>query len=70
MINKLKIEKLSTDCFLPFGDIINKEFSSKELSINQGTTVRHHNISELKLTDQNGTPAISIFSGSPRDIPI
>ena len=70
MINKLKIEKLSTESFLPFGDIINKKSSSKQLSINQGTTVRHHNISELKLTDQNGKPAISIFSGSPRDIPI
>ena len=70
MIDNLKIEILKPDNFLPFGDIINKISSSKELSINQGTTIRHHNISELKLTDQNGTPAISIFSGSPRKIPI
>ena len=70
MIDNLKIEILNTDNFLPFGDIINKKSSSKELCINQGTTLRHHNISELKLTDQNGTPAISIFSGSPRKIPI
>ena len=70
MIDNLKIEILNADNFSPFGDIINKKSSSKELSINQGTTIRHHNISELKLADQNGTPAISIFSGSPRKIPI
>ena len=70
MIDNLKIEILNADNFSPFGDIINKKSSSKELCINQGTTIRHHNISELKLTDQNGTPAISIFSGSPREIPI
>ena len=70
MIDNLQIEKLNKENFLPFGDIINKSFSSSKLSINQGTTIRHHNISELKLSDQNGTPAISIFSGSPREFPI
>ena len=70
MINNLKIEILNTDNFSPFGDILNKKSSLKEVRINQGTTTRHHNISELKLTDQNGIPAISIFSGSPRKIPI
>ena len=70
MINNLKIETLNKDNFLPFGDIINKKFSSDELSINQGTTIRHHKISELKLTEKSGIPAISIFSGSPREFPI
>jgi ureidoglycolate lyase len=70
MINNLKIEILNTDSFSPFGDILYKKSSSKKVRINQGTTTRHHNISELKLTDQNGIPAISIFSGSPRKIPI
>ncbi len=70
MINNLQIEKINKENFLPFGDIINKSFSSSKLSINQGTTIRHHKISELKLSDQNGIPAISIFSGSPREFPI
>ena len=70
MIDNLQIEKLNKENFLPFGDIINKSFSSSKLSINQGTTIRHHKISELKLSDQNGIPAISIFSGSPREFPI
>ena len=70
MMNKIKIEELNPDNFLSFGDVIDKDNSSRELSINQGTTIRYHDVSRLKLTEQTGTPAISIFSGSPRKFPI
>ena len=69
-MNVLPIETINQEAFLPFGDIIEKANSNKKITINQGTTIRHHNISELKLSDQNGIPAISIFSGSPREFPI
>jgi ureidoglycolate lyase len=70
MINKIEIENINLDSFTEFGHIINKEASSEKISINQGTTIRHHNVSDLELNSEDGVPAISIFSGSPRSIPI
>jgi len=70
MINKIEIENIDLDNFSEFGHVINKELTSEKISINQGTTIRHHNISDLELNNEGGVPAISIFSGSPRNLPI
>ena len=56
--------------FLPFGHLIDKKNAATKYLINQGTTERHHNISELSLNNEGGTPTISIFSGTPRAMPI
>jgi ureidoglycolate lyase len=70
MINKIEIENINLDNFSEFGHVIHKDSAFKKISINQGTTVRHHNISDLELNNEDGIPAISLFSGSPRNIPI
>ena len=70
MINKIEIENINLDNFSEFGHVIQKESAFKKITINQGTTVRHHNISDLELNNEDGIPTISIFSGSPRNIPI
>ena len=70
MINKIKIENINLDNFSEFGHLISKESAFKKISINQGTTIRYHNISDLELNNEDGIPAISIFSGSPRNIPV
>jgi len=70
MINKIQIENINLDNFSEFGHVIHKDSAFKKISINQGTTVRHHNISDLELNNEDGIPAISLFSGSPRNIPI
>ena len=64
------IEKIDTNIFSRFGNIIEKKNASELRSINQGTTTRYHNISELNLESKNGNSGISIFSGLPRDLPI
>ena len=69
-MNKIQIETINPNKFSDFGHMIDKNLASKKFSINQGTTIRHHNISDLELNNENGIPAISIFSGSPRDLPI
>ena len=43
----ISIEKLDTENFSRFGSVIQKKNASELRSINQGTTTRHHNISEL-----------------------
>ena len=47
-----------------------KTNSNKKLTINQGTTIRHSEISKLNLNTNNGESYISIFSGKPRKFPI
>jgi ureidoglycolate lyase len=69
-MNNISIEQLDINTFSKFGDIIQKKNALELRSINQGTTTRHHNISKLSLESKNGNSSISIFSGSPRDLPI
>ena len=69
-MNNISIEQLDINIFSKFGDIIQKKNALDLRSINQGTTTRYHNISKLSLESKNGNSAISIFSGSPRDLPI
>ena len=69
-MNTILIEKIDTNIFSRFGNIIKKKNASELRSINQGTTSRYHNISELDLESKDGSSGISIFSGLPRDLPI
>ena len=67
---KIKIEEINKENFLPFGHLIEKNNCVKEFNINQGTTKRFHQISNLELNLEKGEPAISIFEGTPRPKPI
>ena len=69
-MNVLSIENINQESFSPFGDIIEKTNANKKLSINQGTTIRHSEISKLNVNTNNGDSYISIFSGEPRKFPI
>ena len=69
-MNRISIEKLDTNIFFRFGNIIQKKNALELRTINQGTTVRHHNISKLNLEIKNGYSGISIFAGSPRSLPL
>ena len=69
-MNFLKIETIDENNFSPFGDIIDKKSSSKQISINQGTTKRYSEISKLNLNEKSGDSFVSIFSGKPRPFPI
>ena len=69
-MNNISIEQLDINIFSRFGHIIQKKNALEFRSINQGTTTRYHNISKLNLESNNGNSSISVFSGSPRDLPI
>ena len=69
-MNNISIEQLDASVFSKFGKIVEKNNASELRSINQGTTTRYHNISELDLESKDGNSGISIFSGLPRDLPI
>ena len=69
-MNNIPIEKLDSNIFSRFGNVLDKKNASELRSINQGTTTRYHNISKLDLESKDGNSAISIFSALPRDLPI
>ena len=69
-MNNILIDQLDASVFSKFGKIVEKKNALELRSINQGTTTRYHNISELDLESKNGNSCISIFSGTPRDLPI
>ena len=69
-MNNILIDQLDASVFSKFGKIVEKKNALELRSINQGTTTRYHNISELDLESKNGNSSISIFSGTPRDLPI
>ena len=51
-MSNISIEKLDTKIFSRFGSVIEKKNASELRSINQGTTTRYHNISELSLENK------------------
>ena len=69
-MNNILIDQLDASVFSKFGKIVEKKNALELRSINQGTTTRYHNISELDLESKNGISNISIFSGTPRILPI
>ena len=69
-MNNILIDQLDASVFSKFGKIVEKKNALELRSINQGTTTRYHNISELDLESKNGISNISIFSGTPRNLPI
>ena len=69
-MNNILIDQLDASVFSKFGKIVEKKNALELRSINQGTTTRYHNISELDLESKNGISSISIFSGTPRKLPI
>ena len=64
-MNELPIETVNQDAFLPFGDIIEKTNSNKKLTINQGTTIRHSEISKFCLLYTSPSPRDATLSRMP-----
>jgi ureidoglycolate lyase len=69
MSNRLAIEPLSREAFAPFGEVILLE-GAKHYPINAGTTERFHALAAVDATENGGQPAISLFRGQPRTLPL
>ena len=62
-------EPLTKHTFAPYGDVIECA-GAQQIAINQGTTVRYHDLAEVDVLREGGRPLISIFRGQPRPQPI
>ncbi|WP_153448411.1 ureidoglycolate lyase [Vibrio algicola] len=65
----LTVEPLTQDAFAPFGDVIDKA-ESEYFLINNGSTRRYHQLANVDVADNGGTPIISIFQATPLAYPL
>lgn len=65
----IKIEPLTAEAFLEFGDVIEVKESEENFAINGGTTQRYHNLATVIATGEDSHAIISMFRASPFKIP-
>ena len=63
-------EDLTPEAFARFGDVIDVPSAKENKLINEGNTIRYHDLASLSLTHAAGTPLISIFRSTPLPLPI
>jgi ureidoglycolate lyase len=61
---------LSAEAFAPFGDVIETQAATDTRIINEGNTIRFHDLANLTLTHNDGTPLINIFRTTPLAMPL
>ncbi|MFA7437169.1 ureidoglycolate lyase [Castellaniella sp.] len=64
----LAVEPLSRSAFAPFGDVIQADEASVHYSINEGNTVRFHDLAKID-PGPEGRAIVSIFRGQARRLP-
>lgn len=63
-------QDLTQASFAPFGDLIDLSTAKESRAINDGNTTRYHDLAKLTLTENRGTPLVSIFRSTPLPLPI
>lgn len=66
----LKAEPLTRKAFAPFGDVIQADDDVRHFPINNGTTMRYHDLAEVQLRGSDAHAIISIFRGQPFGLPV
>ena len=69
MATILRPEPLTRAAFKPFGDVI-ETAGARHYPINQGTTMRYHDLAAVDVATGGGKTLINIFRGQPRPRPI
>lgn len=66
---RLAIEPLTASAFAPFGDLITPESAAKRYPINQGSSMRYHDLARVDTDSEGGRTLVSIFRAEPRTLP-
>jgi len=67
---KLTPIPLSAEAFAPFGDVIEVRESVQHYLINEGNTLRYHDLAQLDVAAEDGRAIVSIFRSTPLAQPI
>lgn len=69
MSGPIEIQKLSKEAFAPFGQVLATD-GAHHYPINNGKTLRFHDLANVEIGGENGRTLISIFRGQPYDLPL
>jgi len=69
MTLKIILQTLTKNNFAPFGDVI-ETAGAERILINEGTTERFHDLTNIDVGSEGGHTLINIFRGQPRPQPI
>jgi ureidoglycolate lyase len=71
-MNKIKIplKPLSKDVFASFGDVIEVHSNNNIITINDGAADRHHDLTRIDVSDQNGYAIVSIIDTKQTPMPL
>jgi ureidoglycolate lyase len=61
---------LTAAAFAPFGDVIEVRESATHFLINEGNTMRYHDLANIDVATDGGQPIVSIFRSTPLIQPI
>lgn len=65
---RLTLEPLTRTAFTPFGDVIETSDAVRHYTINDGNTLRYHDLARID-PGADGHAIVSIFRGQPRALP-
>lgn len=69
-IRLIKPAPLTAAAFAPYGDVIEAAPDTPQRNINQGHTVRYHDLAKLTLEAEGGRPSLNIFRSNPLPRPV
>lgn len=64
------IQKLTSENFSPFGDVIHPSSARKSFGINEGNTIRYHDCADINTLSHKGKTVVSIFRSTPIPFPL
>ena len=63
-------EPLTAEGFAPYGDVIEATAAAQMIRINDGNTLRFHDLMTVDVADGGGEVCVSIFRSTPLAVPI
>lgn len=63
-------QQLTAESFAVYGDVISVSESAEHFAINDGHTMRYHDLAEVDVTEQQGTTLLNIFRSTPLAFPL
>lgn len=68
-MNEIIVSKLTREAFAPFGDVIETE-GANNFEINNGSTIRYHDLAKVETLGENSSALINIFRGTQKIFPL
>ena len=63
-------QELTAEKFSAYGDVISVSESAEHFAINDGHTMRYHNLADVDVAEQKGKTLINIFRSTPLAFPL